>query len=83
MLEVVFDQLPNVLGVGEIKSSVNLVQNVNRGGFEEEEGKDQSQGDKGSEKKGLAYFMCHPGPPAKVGTHVVGSNAWADLIMSA
>ncbi len=51
MLEVVFDQLTDVLGVGEIESCVYLIQNVNRGGFEEEEGKNQSQGDKGSEKQ--------------------------------
>ncbi len=56
MLEVVFDQLPNVLGVREIKSSVNLVQNVNRGGFEEEEGKNQSQGDKGPEKQSISNY---------------------------
>ncbi len=51
MLEVVFDQLTDVLRMGEVKSGVNLVQNVNWGGFEEEEGKNQSQGDKGSEKQ--------------------------------
>ncbi len=56
MLEVVFDQLTDVLGVREIKSSVNLVQKVNRGGFEEEEGKNQSQGDKGSEKQSISNY---------------------------
>ncbi len=56
MLKVVFDQLTDVLRMGEVKSGVNLVQNVNWGGFEEQEGKNQSQGNKGSEKQTAFYY---------------------------
>jgi len=48
ILEPILEQLPDMLGMGEIESGIDFVQNVHWSGFELEQGHNQGEGDEGS-----------------------------------
>lgn len=56
MSEVRVDHLSDVLRVGEVQGCIHLIQDVYRGGFEEEHGQNEGQGHQRSDNTAQPYI---------------------------